>query len=187
MRIRIDFHGPFRVGTGEPARGSDLPVDDDEPLPATSLKGAMRAAATGIGIDPDLVDEVFGTPAHPSPWAFDPPSWSVPDGPDTTPRRHRRARIRIDDDTGVVATGALFFLEEHWSPAAEFTIEAMDPLDEATRQRHLAVLRIAARAVHSLGADRNRGFGWVDLVPLDDQGRPHPDLDNDLRTLELDR
>ncbi len=185
VKFRIDFHGPFRVGTGQAGRGADTTIDRDEPLPATSIKGAMRAAAAGLGIADELLSQVFGAPARAGSWAFGSPHrWQAFGGPSAGEGFEwtRRARIRIDDDTGVVASGALFFAEEVWARAAWFDVEPLVVLDDDTRRRHEATLRIAARAVHALGADRTRGLGWVDIVP-EDPG----DLDRDLDVLELGR
>ena len=48
LEFTITFYAPFRVATGVAARGIDAPVDSNHPLPASSLKGVMRAAARDV-------------------------------------------------------------------------------------------------------------------------------------------
>lgn len=161
MRFTVEFHGPFRVGTGESARGSDDAVDTNDPLPASGIKGAMRAAAAGIGVKETLIDEVFGTAASASPWAWVAGydwQWS---GQSTEPDPQQRIRIRIDEATGTVEDGGLFNVEALWPTNCAFDIDQIGHVAADLTELHQAVLRNAARAVHSLGADRTRGFGWV--------------------------
>lgn len=61
VAVRIVFHGPFRVGTGLSAPGVRQSVDPADLLPASSLKGLMRASAARLlPARADVVDEVFG-------------------------------------------------------------------------------------------------------------------------------
>lgn len=82
LRVDITFHGPFRVGTGTAADGVTGGVDPADLLPASTLKGLMRASAARLLPGrPDLVEQVFGMrPADP------------PTGPEDSPRAPRAAR-----------------------------------------------------------------------------------------------
>lgn len=158
MRFQIAFHGPFRVGTGRAAPGVDVAIDPDDPLPATSLKGVMRAAAAAL-FGNALTAEVFGSPATPSPWTWSPGNVRY--------QRRRRARVAIDPETGTAVKGALVFSDELWADSAEFTVEARTALTSDAQRRHELVLAASASMVQGLGADRRRGFGWVSIRPMD--------------------
>lgn len=161
LAVRIDFHGPFRVGTGRPGTGVTEVVDLDDPLPASSLKGLMRASATHLlPHSTALINQVFGTGRQPSAWYWDDATFLE----QLTP--HTRARVRVDNDTGVVAANHLFLAEELWPAQAFFTVTPAEPLTEEEHQNHRTVLACAAAGVHGLGADRRRGYGWVTCVPL---------------------
>ena len=61
LSFQVRFHGPFRVGTGHGREGVDAAIDPDDPLPASHLKGLMRASARKLLLPADsLLDEVFG-------------------------------------------------------------------------------------------------------------------------------
>ena len=160
MRYRVIFHGPFRVGTGRPDRGLDTTVDQQDPLPASSLKGLMRNTASQLlGPDHPLVGDVFGRPGNGSPW-----SWASAVF-DEAPAPGVRARIAIGDD-GVVEDEALLRAEHLWASEAIFTVDLL--MSPPTRQAdHELLLNASAAAVKSLGGDRNRGFGWVTVAPND--------------------
>lgn len=162
LHIEITFHGPFHIATGQARDGVLATVDRLAPLPATSLKGLMRASARRLlPYRSDLVAEVFGASGRTSPWHWDnvelADPWHV----------QQRARIGIDPQTGAARTDFLVVGEEIWAESAELWITERLPLDEATRARHTTVLACAAAGVHGLGSDRRRGWGWVDLRPLD--------------------
>ena len=168
MKFTIQFHGPFRAGTGESGRGADDTIDPSDPLPATSIKGAMRAAAIGIGIDKTLVAEVFGKEADASPWAWTSGRGWTWAGGGTDPTPEQRIRIRINEDTGTVEEGGLFNVEALWPEKCEFVVDRIGFIAPSRTVVHEAVLRSAGRAVHSLGADRTRGLGWVTVTADDD-------------------
>ena len=44
ITFTVTIHGPFHISAGESGDGADNVVDRDNPLPASSLKGLMRAA-----------------------------------------------------------------------------------------------------------------------------------------------
>lgn len=166
MVFTIDFHGPIRVGTGEPgATGADLGCDPDDPVPATSIKGAMRATAAKLCAD-SLVDEVFGTRLSPSPWSFSGATnleWHH-EGPTV------RSQVAIDDTTGTAESHALFSGEELWPARATVRITPLVALDEDTLERHRSALLIAAAGTHALGGARRRGLGWVTIRPAGEAG-----------------
>ena len=158
MNFNITFHSPFRVSTGLAKPGLDESVDLADPLPASSIKGVMRAAARDLGINPDLLDATFGTARAASPW-----SWSAPAFV-TAPVARRRARVKINPETGTAVEGALMFGEEAWCTSAVYTIDQSAHLTDENRELQSAALVLAARAVRSLGANRNRGLGWVSIT-----------------------
>ncbi len=160
MRYRIDFHGPFRVGTGLPRGGLDVTVDANNPLPASSLKGLMRNAATQLlRSGHPLIGDVFGQEGNGSPWSWSSASFA------TAPIRSVRARVAIGED-GVVEAEALLRAEQMWAPSATFTVDLLD-VSPSNLDDHAIVLNAAAASVSSLGGDRNRGFGWVTVTPTD--------------------
>lgn len=160
VRVRIDFHGPFRIGTGTPQDGAHDVVDQDDPLPASSLKGLMRASARHLlpGAE-GLLDAVFGTGRQPSPWHWDSAAFLVP------PLVTRRTRIAVDGGRGIAKRNALFVTEEQWSRGATFEVTRMAPLPPEQVADHRTVLACAAAGIHSLGGSRRRGLGWVTCVP----------------------
>ncbi|MCW2914725.1 MAG: hypothetical protein JWN52_2793 [Actinomycetia bacterium] len=174
MRVTITFHGPFRVATGSARAGLDITIDPDDLLPASSLKGVMRAAARQLLPGrPGLVDEVFGgkprvqARAQSSPWHWTGAEFGE-EPPITT-----RARVSIDHATGTARRNHLLFGEEVWADTATFEITRRVPLALQDQRVHQVVLAASAAAVHALGADRRRGLGWVTLSPaepgIDDQ------------------
>ena len=166
MRFEITFHAPFRVASGQAGDGSDTTVDPGALLPASSLKGVMRSAARDLlRFPPDLVGSVFGTGWAGSPW-----SWSdarVLDGAGNDPEVRPRARIRIEQETSTVVSGALLIADEVLAARGEFTIERTGWISPAEAGAHETVLLAAARAVTAVGGDRRRGLGWVTLTPAD--------------------
>lgn len=159
--VRIEFHGPFRVGTGLTRLGVAA-VDDDNPLPSASLKGLMRASARRLLPDGGpMIDRVFGATRRPSPWY-----WSDAVFPPDGVIRKPRARIAIDTELGIAQENHLLVADEHWARTAEFAVTKAAPLSPDETDEHLTVLACAAAGVHSLGGDRRRGLGWVTCTPL---------------------
>lgn len=160
-KFTISFNGPFRVATGTPSAGFDVTVGDD-PIPSSSLKGAMRATARRLlGSGHWLIDEVFGSEGNGSDWA-----WSSGDfGEDL--RCDGRTRIAIDPNTHTVAPHALVRAQHYEAVTATFSVECTGHLADSATANHKAVLVASAMGTQSLGADRNRGFGWVTVSPLD--------------------
>ncbi|GGL05103.1 RAMP superfamily CRISPR-associated protein [Mangrovihabitans endophyticus] len=184
LDFTITFHTGFRVATGNARDGLDDTVNADDPLPASTLKGLMRAAARTL-LPPDgttdhpLVVAVFGDRHHPSPW-----NWSSADFADP-PTRHPRAHVAIDPETGTAARDMLRFAEEHWATTATFDVLRTGPLPAEDADRHRMLLAAAGCAVHALGSDRRRGLGWV-TVTCPDRPPTHADIDRllNLRTAE---
>lgn len=167
----VTFHGPVRVGTGRARSGIDDTVDGDLVVPGSSLKGLMKAEAAILfgGPKAACVEKVFGTPRGPSPWHWSDITRAADDPV------HVGARIRVDDETGTTVDGALFLGEYHWPDVAVFEVTRFAAVAPVDLPEHRAVLVAAAAAVRSIGGDRNRGFGWVDV-------RPHGGLSDDVAT-----
>jgi hypothetical protein len=169
VRFVIDFLSPFRVSTGQAAEGVDATIDTSDPLPATSLKGVMRASAKQIlGEHAPLVGEVFGDARRPCRWHW---GDAVPVGKSWA-RPQIAARIQIDAATGTAKRDMLALAEETTAARAEFVLTRMGPVDDVGL--HAAVLAIAARSTRSLGAARR--LGWVSITC--------PDLTLDRATVE---
>lgn len=167
MIVTITFHGPFSIATGTGRDGVGATVDRDELLPATSLKGVMRASARRL-LEPygrsDVLDVVFGAPQRPSPWHWGPAEFSG----DAQVRR--RARVALDPRTGTARRHHLVVGEEVVVPGAQarFSIDRFDALPRGlSEEQHLAVLACAAAGVHELGGGRSRGLGWVSCTTAD--------------------
>lgn len=159
LNVEIMFLSPFRVSTGEAAPGLDATIDPDNPLPATSLKGVMRATAgTLLGEQAPIVDQVFGSTEHPCPW-----HWSDAHLLGERVRPSVTARVKIDSDKHTATRDMLALAEETCAPRAEFQIMATARLKPDQLKLHGIVLAVAARATRSLGAARRRGLGWVSL------------------------
>ena len=163
LRFRIEFATPFRVSTGHAAPGVDAAVDSADPLPASSLKGVMRATAVDLGVPEDLVKAVFGAPKRESPWV-----WSGAVAVDGWAAPQPVTRIALDEHHSA-RTDMLGTVERTAAGAAEFTVVqrarcavGSEPESDALA-RHRAVLAIAGQATRSLGAGRRRGFGWVHI------------------------
>lgn len=167
LRFTIRFHSAFRVWTGTAGAGFDATVSLDEPLPASSLKGVMRAAARyTLALPATLVDAVFGTTATPCPWAWGTPVFSgLRDAPLT------QNRVGIDPLSGAARKDHLFRGQVLTATSAQFVVEPVLPLDSEDGAVHRLVLTASAHAVHALGSQRRRGLGWVGVeggVDLDD-------------------
>lgn len=161
LTFEVIFHGPVKVGSGRAGRGLDDTVDPDIIVPGSSLKGLMRAEAGLLlgALKHPLIGAVFGTPRQPSPW-----HWSDIRVSDSTADQVRiGARIRVDGSAGTAVDGGLFLTNYHWPDRARFRIARFAALDEATWRRHETLLTAAAVSIRSMGSDRNRGFGWVDV------------------------
>lgn len=197
LTFDIEFHGPFRVGTGTGRDGLDAVADLDDPIPASHLKGLMRHATRDTLHLPDtnpLPHTVFGGQAHAgdSPWSWDSahPATGTWHDAITTTRAvvvDTRVQITIDDTTGTAAPDHFLAGQQLWPRPdfrAQFTVSRSGWLPEADRPVHEALLRLAARAVTALGSQRRRGLGWVTIRPTGDT----PELlDADLTTFHAVR
>lgn len=164
LQFSIQFHGPFRVATGQAKPGVDASVDITNPLPATALKGLARhAARVTLDLPGDLVDDVFGDASRPSPWG-----WSDAQFPAGALVADVQAQVRIDPATGTADASerALMFGEQLWcrpGSTAAVHIDAMSALDAERLADHVPVIVGALCSVHSLGSSRRRGLGRVTI------------------------
>ena len=122
----------------------------------------MRAAGcslldNGAG---SVIDEVYGTTTHPSPWAW---TGATPEGLCS----RVRTRLAMNPETGTALKRGLVFSEELWADGATFEVTPLLRLPDAERERHELVLLASAHAVHGLGSDRRRGFGWVSIAAVE--------------------
>ncbi len=128
----VTFHAPFHVGSGVASRGLDRVIDRENPLPATGLKGVMRAAAAEtLDLPTGLVTEVFGGPGGAAcPWwwsdaRFIPQETSI----------DRLARIRVEEaDLPALArefTAILGFIEQ----LNEVDVDGVEPMTSVTPMR----------------------------------------------------
>jgi CRISPR/Cas system CMR subunit Cmr4 (Cas7 group RAMP superfamily) len=177
--LRVEFHTPFRVATGNADDGADTAIDVRVPVPGSSLKGLMRATARDIlgglgprqhGGDDPLVVEVFGDePTAPgrddggSPWHWDDVRFDS-----RLPDPVLGNRIRIQAKTGTVADGALMVAQQLPPATGTAKIWRSGKVDPARLPTHLALLVVTARLVDGAGGDRRAGTGWVSLTPMGD-------------------
>lgn len=168
LEFTIRFRGPFAVATGSAGGGIDQCVDPARALPASSLKGLMRAEARHrLGLREQTVAEVFGDHRQ------QPASWRWTDAriPDLEVGLWSRVRL---DSQGRSDEHALMFGEQCWAKIATFAVVQLQPLDAGAEERHILLLRAAARHVSSLGKHRRRGMGWVSIT----DGLPWSDDDS---------
>lgn len=158
LHFTITFHGPFHVASGQPVNGLDRPVDPSVPLPASSLKGLMKAEVTErLGLDGHFVGQVFGARGVQSPWA-----WS--DARIEGQTVDRSARIRIEAGGSGQADDQFLMLGQHvWSPRATFTVTQASWIEAERMDDHVLILTAAALSVTALGGGRRRGEGWVSI------------------------
>lgn len=157
LRFTINFHGPFRVGGAATAGGLDAPVNRENLLPASSLKGVMRAEAKErLGLPATLVNEVFGHSQRRSPWW-----WSDADLGETEIRLSSKVKV---DDRGRAERGFVRFSEQVWADKATFTVEQTGAIAPDRMAVHQVVLQASAASVTALGASRRRGEGWVSIA-----------------------
>ena len=163
LKFAISFHGPFRVGGGDPIDLYDAPARRDDPLPQSSLKGLMRAEAhERLGIEGSWVNRVFGSQSLPCPWWWSPVRLVGTKFSATT-------KVRVDD-AGRSMRGFLRFGEQVWASGATFSIEQVGPIPAEDLKSHRTILMAAAASVTSLGESRLRGSGWVTIRPDDPPG-----------------
>lgn len=174
VRLHLTFRGPFAVGTGSPQDGVDEPIDLDEPLPASALKGLLRGRARDLlGVHNDVVERIFGSPQQDATWTWRRPVF------ETVPQESAWTRLAIADGAGNAARGMLVSGSHVWATTATCTVaptSSADP-DDAV------ILRAAARAVSSLGGGRRRGEGWVTIVDVGPDNTVVPWTDADTAAL----
>ncbi|SHJ47193.1 hypothetical protein SAMN02745244_02586 [Tessaracoccus bendigoensis DSM 12906] len=167
LRFQIDFLGPFHVSSS-PDEGLDRTVDREVPLPASGIKGLMRAQCTHILMVPtSIVDSIFGSKKCEAAWLWTDPEFA------TDPIPEKVARLRLSDsDDGAAESGLLMLGEHLWATTASFTLTMRHPLEADEAARHRLVLRAAARSIVGLGGSRRRGEGWVNVFDVNPDGTP---------------
>lgn len=171
LMFELTIRTPFRVATGRGGIDIDAAVDIDCPLPASSVKGLMRAAAAeflGAPADPLLID-VFGAPgSRPSPWKWEDPQLFF------TPTEHRptiahmvqtRTRIQIDPQTRTTVEKALLVGQELPPTRGQLEIWRRGFIPPDRVAAHRALLILSALLIDGLGAARRAGNGWVTVRP----------------------
>lgn len=156
----IAFHRAFHVGAGETSDGVDRRVDPDNLLPATSLKGLLRAALIErLGIPESRVREIFGAAGRqPATWRWTDATGFVDAAIQPT------TRVSIDDATGTASDQLLMFGEEVDAQTATFIVEPAVMLEPDRERDDELLLWAAALAVSALGGGRRRGSGWVTIT-----------------------
>lgn len=167
LKFTIAFHGPFAVSSGYPDDGLDHTIDRDDPLPATQLRGLLRAHAEHwLGIPQNLVNEIFGHAGQRSPWIFTKPEIAQidcenRDGVD--PGVWNRVQLEAD---GRSKDQAMVVGQQTWATSGTFEIVWHDRGQPPPQ--HLLVLRAAARDIVSVGLNRRRGMGTVTITDNED-------------------
>ncbi len=170
LEIGVTFHGPVRVARGQSANGLD-DIVDRRWIPASSLKGVMRAAAAlRLGLPEGAVLTAFGSPRRAGAWVWNDLrlEWEG-----VTTEVTSRVRITVDEQSGAASRRSLQHAEELWVRGVPvFAVERIAPPTRGEQDDALLVAA-AALAVKSIGSGRRRGLGWVTLEPRVD-GRPVP-------------
>ncbi|WP_162802874.1 hypothetical protein [Ornithinimicrobium avium] len=159
LRFTMSFHSAFLSATGQAADGYDLTLDLENPVRESHLKGVMSdAAARVLRFPPARIEQIFGSPAQESPWR-----WQVTE--QQCARAVVRHRVGIDDDTHCAHQDMLVRARAgHLDTVAFEVYRVTDPEDLMER----TAITCSARAVHRLGGQRRRGFGWVGVEGGDD-------------------
>ena len=168
LTFRITFKGPFLVSTGLAEGGFDMTGDHRLPLPATALKGVVKAQARDrLMLHRQVWQRIFGVAGRPARWEWrEPLSSEVHLSPAT--------RIKVDE-SGRSADQFLAFAQVMWSDPLEFNVRCRDRgVPAAEVAEDLLALRAAGRSVTALGTGRRRGLGWVQVIDLDTNGLPRP-------------
>lgn len=167
IAVEVRFHGPFRISQGVGEDGVDDTATRDR-IPASSLKGVMRAAAMQrLSLNQAVVERVFGSIREPSLWGWT--DLRMPNARITT-----RVRVPIDPATHTAAQGALVVAQEVWNNApCGFAIEWLGPFGSDAGDDAM-LLAACALAVKSLGSSRRRGLGWVSFTPIVEGVRVSP-------------
>ncbi|MGW1677944.1 RAMP superfamily CRISPR-associated protein [Saccharopolyspora sp. NPDC002376] len=166
LEFEILFHGPFRVALGQGGPGVHNTISRRDALPASSLKGVVRAtAALLLGPDNPAVAEVFGSSRRPCPWHWSSPQPSIREDDQARASWYApmpTARVRIDRETHTAAEDMLAIAEQTGAESATFAVTQTARIDDLAK--HQDVLLVAAQATRSLGALRRRGLGWVGIA-----------------------
>lgn len=176
VRFRIQFESPFLVSTGRAKAGYDATPDDEVPLPATAIKGLMRAQAREVlGVGEPWENLTYGAPRRPSHWAWSDARF------DADPQIAPASRVSVGN-RGVKRTGFLAITQVLWADSAEFVVALTDSRASDLAEQ-CVVLRASALSISSLGSNRRRGHGWVQVTEIKEEGRVVPWTDEDSRAL----
>ncbi|MFV0405947.1 MAG: hypothetical protein ACK5LN_03860 [Propioniciclava sp.] len=155
LDFTITFRSPFAVATGVARDGLDTTVNVTEPLPATALKGLIRAhLRDSLGASPTQVAQIFDSGDQVR-WIF-----SSAEFPDVVDINHW-ARVKVDD-FGRAEERHLMVGEQAGAATASFAITWEGPGNPPEAETR--ALRASARCVTSLGSHRRRGMGWVSIT-----------------------
>lgn len=154
---------PALTSTGHPLDGFDVVTDVDEPLDGRTLKGLIKATCrTHLGVPDAQIDEIFGTTTATSMWSFDV-------GPPANSMAVHTARVQIGEggtavkDMLVLARAVDFDgLRLDLSPSPLL----LDSQRSKQLQRHAIILTAATLSLRSIGSQRRRGVGWVEVTPV---------------------
>lgn len=164
LSFAIDFYSPFHALTGRAARGLDGVLDADAPLPASAVKGTMRASARALGFPDRLIRATFGHERSSSRWSWLTPTLTGLD------RHGVLSRVAIDPETGTVRPDHLQATEIRYPTGGTFDISlrSRHGLDEVDIAQQVILLAASACATKAMGAHRRRGLGWVGILPTEE-------------------
>lgn len=181
LDIRLSLETPLHTTGNRRVWGVDkasaVSTDGKPVIPATSLKGALRASAeallTSWGLrvcpapqpatmccDPQhlcLACQVFGNPRHRAPLKFG----EARPLDDVSP--HIRSGVSISRYRRAALPQRLFFIETvQSSPATEWVAKATGSFVTPQAAREAAALiSLTARIRRAIGGGRSRGLGWI--------------------------
>lgn len=171
LKFNVQFIGPFAVATGCARDGIDTTVDVDNLLPASALKGLLKAQLRDVlGASRAQVNGIFHS--------GDATGWVFRDG-QVQARVNLWTRVKVDDE-GRADERHLMVGEQAFATRGSFEI-VWDGPGSAPQEQVLA-LRAAARCVTSLGSHRRRGLGWVSII----DGEPWTEQDTEALRQWLD-
>ena len=140
-------------------------------LPATTIKGVLREnaekilRAMGLNICDGssaetvcgkcVVCEIFGHPRKRAPLRFR-------DVIFTESESDIRMRVAISRHSKTSLKDHLFSMEVGWSKAGEEKITGIFP-DKDSALKAAAIVWVATKFMFSIGADKSRGLGWINI------------------------
>lgn len=113
LRFTVEFLSPFAVSTGQARDGLDTTVNLEEPLPATALKGLLKAHLRDtLGAPPAVLTRIF-TSGDTLRWVFGEGQAQV--------SVNAWARVKVDDE-GRAAERHLMVGEQAYATTGSFSI-----------------------------------------------------------------